>query len=126
MDGGVAEKDSLGRIVEVEITAEEAATRKNYRKADNVNYRDGDYQSTIRANWLDGEEDIETTSKSMYDYGVTTLISDKARVIKGGSWNDGVYYLSPGSRRFLNEDESASTIGFRCAMIRVGSPIPGR
>ena len=65
-------------------------------------------------------------SDHMYDYGVTTLISDKARVIKGGSWNDGVYYLSPGTRRFLNEDESASTIGFRCAMIRVGSPIPGR
>ncbi len=126
MDGGIAEKDSLGRIIEVEITAEEAASRKNYRKADNVNYRDGDYQSTIRANWLDGEEQLEQNSDKMYDYGVTTLISDKARVVKGGSWNDGVYYLSPGTRRFLNEDESASTIGFRCAMIRVGSPIPGR
>ncbi len=61
----------------------------------------------------------------MYDYGVTTLISDKARVVKGASWNDGVYYLSPGSRRFLNEDESASTIGFRCAMIRTGSSFSG-
>ncbi|PIQ29694.1 MAG: gliding motility lipoprotein GldJ [Bacteroidetes bacterium CG18_big_fil_WC_8_21_14_2_50_41_14] len=124
IDGGIAPKDSLGRIVYENITPEEAASRKNYRKADNVNYRDGDYQSGIRADWLDGEEE-ETDSKSMYDYGQTTLISDKARVVKGGSWDDGVYYLSPGTRRFLNEDESASTIGFRCAMIRVGSAIPG-
>ena len=57
----------------------------------------------------------------MYDYGVTTLISDKARVVKGGSWKDGVYYLSPGVRRYLNEDEGSSTIGFRCAMIKVGA-----
>ena len=124
IDGGIAPKDSLGRIVYENITPEEAASRKNYRKADNVNYRDGDYQSGIRADWLDGEEEA-TDSKSMYDYGQTTLISDKARVVKGGSWDDGVYYLSPGTRRFLNEDESASTIGFRCAMIRVGSAIPG-
>jgi len=124
IDGGIAPKDSLGRIVYENITPEEAASRKNYRKADNVNYRDGDYQSGIRADWLDGEEDA-ADSKSMYDYGQTTLISDKARVVKGGSWDDGVYYLSPGTRRFLNEDESASTIGFRCAMIRVGSAIPG-
>ncbi|MBU2555127.1 MAG: SUMF1/EgtB/PvdO family nonheme iron enzyme [Bacteroidetes bacterium] len=124
IDGSIAPKDSLGRIVYEDITAEEAASRKNYRKANNVNYRDGDYQSTIQADWLDGEETV-ANSESMYDYGETTLISDKARVVKGGSWNDGVYYLSPGTRRFLNEDESASTIGFRCAMIRVGSPLPG-
>jgi len=124
IDGGIAPKDSLGRIVYEDITAEEAAQRKNYRKANNVNYRDGDYQSGIRADWLDGQEDV-ANSKSMYDYGQTTLISDKSRVVKGGSWNDGVYYLSPGTRRFLNEDESASTIGFRCAMIRVGSAMPG-
>ncbi|MDP2721950.1 MAG: SUMF1/EgtB/PvdO family nonheme iron enzyme [Bacteroidales bacterium] len=124
IDGGIAPKDSLGRIVYEDITPEEAAARKNYRKANNVNYRDGDYQSEIRNDWLDGEEDA-ADSKTMYEYGQTTLISDKARVVKGGSWNDGVYYLSPGTRRFLNEDESASTIGFRCAMIRVGSNMPG-
>ena len=121
IDGGLVEKDSLGRIRYEEITAEEAANRKNYRKANNVNYRDGDYQSTIQSDWLG--DDPESTSK-MYEYGVTTLISDKARVIKGGSWKDGVYYLSPGVRRYLNEDEGSSTIGFRCAMIRVGSAMP--
>jgi len=124
MDGGIAEKDSLGRIKYVEVTAEEMADRKNYRKADNINYRDGDYESTIQADWL-GSYDDENATAEMYDYGVTSLISDKSRVIKGGSWNDGVYYLSPGTRRYLNEDESSSTVGFRCAMIRVGSPAAG-
>lgn len=119
VNGGIADKDSLGRIKYEEISPEEAANRKNYRKANNVNYRDGDYQSTIQADWL-GNDDPESTSK-MYDYGVTTLISDKARVVKGGSWKDGVYYLSPGVRRYLNEDEGSSTIGFRCAMIKVGA-----
>src|SRR5689334_23767685 len=38
-------------------------------------------------------------------YGQTTLISDKSRVIKGGSWNDRPYWLSPGTRRFLEEDQ---------------------
>ena len=124
MDGSIAEKDSLGRIQYEEITSEEAAARKNYRKADNINYRDGDYQSTLQADWL-GEEEESSTGK-MYDYGVTTLISDKARVIKGGSWNDPAYFLSPSVRRFLDEDDAASTVGFRCAMIRVGSQAPGR
>ena len=125
VDGGVAEKDSLGRIQRIEITPEEAATRKNYRKADNINYRDGDYESTIQADWLGNYDDMDATSQ-MYEYGVTSLISDESRVIKGGSWNDGIFYLSPGSRRYLSEDESSATIGFRCAMIRVGSPVAGR
>ena len=59
----------------------------------------------------------------MASYGSdkSTLISNKSRVIKGGSWDDRAYWLSPGSRRFLNEDQSSSTIGFRCAMDRFGS-----
>ena len=124
MDGSIAEKDSLGRIQYEEISVEEAAKRKNYRKADNVNYRDGDYQSTLQADWLGGD-DPQSTSK-MYDYGVTTMITDKARVIKGGSWNDPAYFLSPSIRRFLDEDDAASTVGFRCAMVRVGSQASGR
>jgi len=50
------------------------------------------------------------------------LISDKARVFKGGSWNDRAYWLSPGTRRFLEEDQSSSTIGFRCAQTYMGPP----
>ena len=52
----------------------------------------------------------------------TTLISDKSRVYKGGSWNDRAYWIAGGNRRFLDEDRSSSMIGFRCAMDRIGSP----
>jgi hypothetical protein len=31
--------------------------------------------------------------------------------------------MNPGTRRFLDERRSTATIGFRCAMDRVGSPI---
>ncbi|MFT7344583.1 MAG: hypothetical protein ACI9XP_001168, partial [Lentimonas sp.] len=44
-------------------------------------------------------------------------------VYKGGSWNDRAYWLIGGNRRFLDEDRSMSTLGFRCAMDRVGSPV---
>lgn len=47
---------------------------------------------------------------------------DRVKVYRGGSWSDIAYYLSCGSRRFWNADSSASNIGFRCAMTRVGSP----
>ncbi|MFN6084084.1 MAG: gliding motility lipoprotein GldJ, partial [Fluviicola sp.] len=53
----------------------------------------------------------------------TTLISDKSRVYKGGSWRDRAYWLNAGSRRFLDEDKSSAMIGFRCAMDRIGSPV---
>jgi len=50
-----------------------------------------------------------------------SLITDNVRVYKGGSWKDVAYWLSPGTRRFLDEDSATATIGFRCAMIRAGS-----
>jgi sulfatase modifying factor 1 len=103
---GKAERDSLGRIKYREMTDEESRLRRNYQKADAINFLDGD----------------SSFAGIRYGYGITTLISDKSRVIKGGSWNDRAYYLSPGTRRFLEEDQSASTVGFRCAMPRVGSP----
>ena len=59
----------------------------------------------------------------MYDYSMTSMINDNARVYKGGSWKDGSYWLSPGTRRYLDERQSTDYIGFRCAMTRVGSPI---
>jgi|GEM_PF-5790650 len=51
-----------------------------------------------------------------------TLVSDHARVIKGGSWADRAFWLSPGSRRFLEEEKGSKSVGFRCAMTRTGSP----
>ncbi|WP_052272939.1 SUMF1/EgtB/PvdO family nonheme iron enzyme [Flavihumibacter solisilvae] len=103
---GAIERDSLGRIKNRFVTDEESKNRRNYQKGNVINYLDGD-------SLLQGVN---------YGYGLTTLISDKSRVIKGGSWNDRAYWLSPGTRRFMEEDVASSTVGFRCAMDRVGSP----
>lgn len=55
-------------------------------------------------------------------YGTTTLVNDHSKVYKGGSWNDLAFWLNPATRRFMNEDESSSVVGFRCAMTLVGAP----
>ena len=102
------------------LSFEDFADQNPYRgDSDNLNYRDGDYMSTIQNDW-NNKEDQDYT-KQMYDYGKTTLISDHSRVYKGGSWADGPYYLSPSTRRFLDENQSSSTIGFRCAMNKIGT-----
>ena len=54
-------------------------------------------------------------------YGITTLVNNKSRVYKGGSWDDQAEWLNPAMRRHLQEDESAADIGFRCAMTMLGS-----
>ena len=98
-------RDSLGRIIMVNQSDSALKNRRNYQRAYAVNFLDGDSMSAAN-----------------YGYGITTLISDKSRVYKGGSWNDEAYWLSPGTRRYLEEDQSSSAIGFRCAMDHVGSP----
>ena len=125
-EGNIAEKDSLGKILYRDITPQEAAGRRNYRKADNINYIDGDYTSTITTDWLTQPEDSNNTSQRMYNYNIDFMINDKVRVYKGGSWKDRAYYLVAGTRRFLDESLSTDYIGFRCAMTRVGSPIGGQ
>ena len=119
-EGLIAEKDEYGRLQYEEVPTEELVDRINYRKANNVNYKDGDYQSTInREDWVRQNED--SGSSTMYDYSVTTMINDYARVYKGGSWRDNSYWMMPATRRFLDENRATNYIGFRCAMDRVGS-----
>lgn len=122
-EGFLVPKDSLGRIRYREVTTEESSKRLNYRQADQINYLDGDYQSTISPDWINKPEN-PNTSDMMYEYGKTSLISDKSRVYKGGSWKDPAFYLSPSARRFMDENISSNYIGFRCAMTRVGSASP--
>jgi gliding motility-associated lipoprotein GldJ len=123
-DGFLIEADSLGRMPRVPVTVEESMNRTNYRKADNINYADGDFQSNISTDWV--TDPGRNTTSDMYEYGVTSLITDKSRVVKGGSWKDGPYFLSPGTRRFLDENAATNWVGFRCAMIRVGDPMSGQ
>ncbi|MCT4600829.1 MAG: SUMF1/EgtB/PvdO family nonheme iron enzyme [Marinifilaceae bacterium] len=114
-------KDSLGRLVYTLQTKEDLKNRKNYRMADNRDYIDGDFKSTINANssWLQKP----SKKKNMYNPSakeLTSLVSNTARVYKGGSWKDRVFWLSPGSRRFLDQKRATDDIGFRCAMSHVG------
>lgn len=102
---GALSKDSLGRIVYRDVTEEDNIKRRNYKKANNIGYKD-ELQY----------EDID----QRYEYSVTSLVDNAARVYKGGSWWDRAYWLTPGTRRYLDQEQSTSMIGFRCVMDRVG------
>jgi len=101
-EGKPIEKDSMGYLKYRYIEDEEAEDRENYKKGDVRNHDDGD------------SEYIK------YLYGESSLVNDKSKVYKGGSWGDRLFWLSPGARRYKDEDKSDRTIGFRCAMGRVG------
>jgi len=122
-EGAIAEKDSLGRIQwrDVELEKDNLAERRNYRYADNKNIYDGDINSSIF--FGDKEGAAEKGNKIMYELGANSMIDDKSRVYKGGSWKDRAYYMNPGTRRFLDQKQSKDCIGFRCAMVRLGSPV---
>lgn len=107
--GILAERDSLGNIPKQYLEEEDLANRyhRDYEQADLRGHLEGD---------------TTTLERYVYDYGNTSLINDESRVIKGGSWNDRAYYMSPGSRRFMQANAASSTVGFRCVMDRLGSP----
>jgi gliding motility-associated lipoprotein GldJ len=123
-DGSLVDKDTLGRIIFDPI--KDDYTRQNYQKANNINYRDGDVESSIgEGGWI--AENDSLGSDRMYFSGgergkdMSSLVSDRSRVYKGGGWNDRMYWLSPGTRRYMDERKSKENLGFRCAMIKVGS-----
>ena len=104
-----------------DVTVEENIGRTNYREANNIDYLDGDFNSSIAFGQGDeGRQDVNR----MYDYGSSSLVNNESRVYKGGGWNDRAYWLVPGTRRFMDERQSSADIGFRCAMTRVGTPVP--
>ena len=92
---------------------------------DNGNYRNKYDKVKKDANNPGTKEDDKFHSGYVYNAkspeSFLSLVSDKVRVYKGGSWKDVAYWMSPGTRRFLDEDSATATIGFRCAMIRAGS-----
>jgi formylglycine-generating enzyme required for sulfatase activity len=62
---------------------------------------------------------LDTVNNSLY--GTTTLVNDRSKVYKGGSWNDLAFWLNPATRRFMDEGDASAEVGFRCAMDLVGS-----
>jgi len=85
--------------------------KRNYNRANNIDYRDGQGSLPLTP---------EYAGWGVYDYGKVTLINNYTRIYKGGSWQDDAYWLSPGSKRFLNEDLASSDIGFRCVIDHLG------
>jgi sulfatase modifying factor 1 len=133
-EGQVVPKGNLGKLNIDTVKTIDVSTRYNYQKGDYRNYMDGDYKSVIGnpEDWKNEALDNKDASLKMYAQSrnaagkptadFVTLINDNARVYKGGSWKDRAYWLNPSTRRFLDQTESRDDIGFRCAMIRVGSP----
>lgn len=137
--GVPVEKDSLGRLIEEDEPASELTNRWNYRDSYAINYLDGDSHSALAATWTESGKINDAATNDMYGgipqsaggdeetsldatKQLSNLITDHMRVYKGGGWRDRAYWLSPGTRRWLDQDESRDDIGFRCAMVRVGSP----
>ena len=85
--------------------------KRQYQRANNIDYRDGEGQSPLGPDY---------NGWGVYDYGTTTLINNYSRIYKGESWQDDSYWLSPGTKRFLNEDLARNDIGFRCVIDHLG------
>ena len=84
-----------------------------YQKGRDVrDFKDGDLPSTVGDSVL-----IYVNATSIEQ---ATMISNTARVYKGGSWKDRGIWLNPSKRRWLDQKDKASDIGFRCAMSAVG------
>jgi gliding motility-associated lipoprotein GldJ len=148
-NGKIIARNFPGEVVQVEVDENETYLRTNFSKSDQKNYRDGDKASTRQyESFGDDDEDdgqnkddsgkmynapkhnveVDSASNTLireYDksdgMGRTSLINDKVRVYKGGSWKDRAYWLDPAQRRFYPQDMATDYIGFRCAMSRVGS-----
>ena len=142
-NGKVIVRSFPGQIAQVPVDENETYLRQNFDKSNNINYRDGDKQSSKYYNFGNSESDTdkEKDDKKMYNspkhnvttdslgkmvrkYDVTskrtTLINDEVRVYKGGSWRDRAYWLDPAQRRYFPQDMATDYIGFRCAMSKVG------
>ena len=145
-NGKVLLKRLPGDLDQVAIDEEETFLRQNFSESDNRNYRDGDVESSrsfANGKPEEGSENSKPESSLMYDAPMnakvaldvdgntirtidkstkrTTLITDEVRVYKGGSWKDRAYWLDPAQRRYLPQYIATESIGFRCAMSRVGS-----
>ncbi len=112
--------DSLGRI------KTEVAVNGDVR-----NIKDGDAASAVQtdyalSNYFDGIENLQQQEGVKIDITdvLAPRITDKTRVYKGGSWKDRAFWLNPSTRRYLDQDQSANDIGFRCAMSMIGDENP--
>jgi formylglycine-generating enzyme len=123
---GIAGKSNDGAIITQEVYKYPANDFGLYNMAGNVNewvmdlYRPLSYGDISDLNPVRRNDFLD--KENLYDKkNNNSLVDNKVRVFKGGAWSDVAYWLSPGTRRFLDQDSATSTIGFRCAMIRAGT-----
>ena len=140
VSGRIVPKDLPGSVKYIPITRDDTFMRRNYLIADNSDVHDGDQSST---KFFDLEKDEIADAPRMYNSPLkpqeekdslgnvinkfeydkkrrSTLISNKTRVYKGGSWADREYWLDPAQRRYFPQYISTNYIGFRCATDKVG------
>ena len=106
------------------LTATGCLTVEYTAADDKRNYKDGDMTSR-----LDTDYPLDTTGLSeeqMMEVKIDPTdilapqITNNARVYKGGSWNDRIYWLNPTTRRYMDQSKASCTVGFRCAMSVLG------
>lgn len=92
---------------------------------DKRDYKDGDFASLIDTDYPLDTVGVNNLTEVKHDPTdvLAPKITKNTRVYKGGSWRDRIYWLNPSTRRYLDQDKSSSTIGFRCAMSTVGNQI---
>jgi gliding motility-associated lipoprotein GldJ len=147
-NGKLIARNLPGEILQVPVDENETYLRTNFDKSNEINFRDGDRRSSRKFDMGFNDEETNGTKKEesetseMYNSpknivtrdslgnlireydksnNRTSLINDKVRVYKGGSWKDREYWLDPAQRRYFPQDMATDYIGFRCAMSRVGS-----
>ena len=78
-----------------DMYTEANSPRRNYRSFNNAGERNGQG---------DGGGIYQENVFGQYSYGRSSLVNNYTRVYKGGGWKDDAYWLSPGARRFMNQD----------------------
>ncbi|WP_090149191.1 gliding motility lipoprotein GldJ [Dyadobacter soli] len=123
---GIAGKSNDGAIITQEIRSYPANDNGLYDMAGNVSewvydvYRPlsnsdvNDLNSFRRDGYQDEAKNYDSKNNN-------SMVDDKLRVYKGGSWSDVAYWLSPGTRRYMDQDSATAMVGFRCAMIATGT-----
>jgi len=124
MENGRLKIFKLPGEIASEDLSEDDLKRINYTRAENRDFQDGDNESTREFassnNNLNRPMYSDPTLTKSSSTKRLTLISNEARVYKGGSWLDRSYYLDPAQRRFYPEYFATNFIGFRNAMSYMG------
>jgi gliding motility-associated lipoprotein GldJ len=136
-NGNIVYRGLPGQIKQTPVDEQETYLRTQFNRSDNINFRDGDKQSSRyfaipdevandRRMYNSPQHRVAADTTGLvreYDKSNerTTLIDDNIRVFKGGSWRDRAYWLDPAQRRFYPQDMSTDYIGFRNAMSMAGA-----